>query len=348
MSITNDMFTVFISHKHEDHALAVEVKKAMEGLSPLIDCFVSGVDIPAGMDWRREIRSVLAKSHLLVLLFTAPSKNWDWCLYETGLYTRFDRSEARSVVCLFSPGEASPSPLADLQGVPANADKVRAFLDPLCRRTWEISDDWRRGALAPQIADDQVEAAARAIAEAFRRSGSGSTYHPCHRLVLSLSESDDIASGIPESARVMVGPNDTSGYTMSLFDLAGGTGKRTWGDLLRAVDGTEAAWRCELDSHFLQALDEQLFPPMEGRMRAGGKSRGQERVYRPILYSIVRGPTVGPVSDDATKTDRRPRSVTIVFEPEALAAHGTGNGWSLDAASGRSRRCARRSLSVPG
>jgi hypothetical protein len=322
MRIADDRFRVFISHKHEDHALAAEVKNAMESLNPeLIECFVSGVDIPAGVDWRREIRSVLAKSHALVLLFTAPSKNWDWCLYETGLYTRFDRSEARAVVCLFSAGGASPSPLADLQGVPADAGKVRAFLDALCRRTWEVSDDWRRGALAPEIEDHQVEEAARAIVEAFRRSGSSSTYYPCHRLVLSLSESDDFTKGIPESARVMVGPNDTSGYTMSLFDLAGGEpAKRTWGDLLRAVDGTEAAWRRELDARFLQALDEQLFPPIEARMRAGGTSRGQMRVYRPILYSIVRGPNVGPVSGDAAETDRRPRSVTIVLDPEPLTA----------------------------
>jgi len=142
---------------------------------------------------------------------------------------------------------------------------------------------------------------------------------PCHRLVLSLSETDDITRGIPESAQVALGPNGTSGYTMSLFDLAGGTGTRTWGDLLRAVHGTEAAWRRELDSRFLLALDEQLFPPIEGRMRAGATSRGQERVYRPILYSIVRGPTVGPGSDDATNTDRQPRSVTVVLDPNPLA-----------------------------
>jgi hypothetical protein len=155
--IPDDKFTVFISHKHDDHALAVEVKKAMEGLSPgLIECFVSGIDITAGMDWRREIRSVLARSHLLVLLFTAPSNNWDWCLYETGLYTRFDRTEVVSVVCMFNPGQVSPGPLADLQGVPADTDRVRAFLDLFCRETWKMSDDWRRGPLAPEIAADQV------------------------------------------------------------------------------------------------------------------------------------------------------------------------------------------------
>jgi hypothetical protein len=320
MRIDDDKFRVFISHKHEDHALAVEVKTAMESLNQeFIDCFVSGIDIPAGVDWRREIRTVLAKSHVLVLLFTAPSKNWDWCLYETGLYTRFDRSEARAVVCLFSPGGIVPSPLADLQGVPAEAGKVRALLDALCRRTWEVSDDWRRGALAPEIADEQVDEATQAIVEAFRRSGSSSKYYPCHRLVLSLSESDDCTRGIPETARVVEGPHDTTGYTMSLFDLAGGEpAKRTWGEVLRAVDGTEAAWRRELDSHFLQALDEQLFPPIEARMRAGATSRDQARVYRPILYSIVRGPLVGPGPGDDSETHRRPRSVTIVFDPEPL------------------------------
>ena len=73
----DDVFMVFISHKQDDHALAVEVKKALEDLAPCpkqIDCFVSGVDITAGMDWRRAIRSRLAKSHLLMLLFTAPDR----------------------------------------------------------------------------------------------------------------------------------------------------------------------------------------------------------------------------------------------------------------------------------
>jgi hypothetical protein len=257
-----------------------------------------------------------------VLLFTVPSKNWDWCLYETGLYTRFDKAEKNevsSVVCLFNPGLASPSPLADLQGVPAEVDKLRNFLNLLCKETWKISDDWRQGALAPVIDPRQVDEAARAIERAFRLSESTSTHFPCHRVVLSLSESDKIADGIPESARVMEGPNDTSDYTLSLFNLGSGTGKRTWGDLLQAVQGTNAEWRKELDRHFLLALKEELFWPIKDLMRSGGKSRVGERLYRPILYSIVRGPAVGPVSDDTAETYQRPRSVTIVLTPEPPA-----------------------------
>jgi len=322
---TDDVFTVFISHKQDDHALAVEVKKALEGLAPRpkqIDCFVSGIDITAGMDWRRAIRSRLAKSHLLMLLFTAPSRNWDWCLYETGLYTRFDKfekNEVSAVVCLFDPSQASPSPLADLQGVPADIDKLRAFLDLLCRQTWKISDDWRLGALAPDIHRKKVDEAARAIEKAFRLSGSTSTHFPCHRVVLSLSESDKIKNGIPESARVLEGPNDTSDYTLSLFNLGSGTGRRKWGDLLQAVEGTNAEWRKELDNHFLLALKEELFWPIKSLMRSGGKSRVGERLYRPILYSIVRGPALGPVPDVPAETYQRPRSVTIVLSPEPLA-----------------------------
>jgi TIR domain len=320
----DDVFTVFISHKHDDRALALEVKRALQGLAGAkpIDCFVSGIDITAGMDWRREIRSVLARSHVLVLLFTVPSKDWDWCLYETGLYCRFEKAEKNQVsgvVCLFNPGQAAPSPLADLQGVPAEIDKVRDFLNLLCHETWKISDDWRQGALAPDIDPKQVDDAARAIERAFRLSVSTSTHFACHRVVLSLSESDKIANGIPESARVMEGPNDTSDYTLSLFNLGSGAGKRTWGDLLQAVQGTDAEWRKELDRHFLLALKEELFWPIKGRMRSGGKSRVGERLYRPILYSIVRGPAVGPVSDDAAETYQRPRSVTIVLTPEPLA-----------------------------
>ena len=327
MAKSDDVFTVFISHKHDDHELAVEVKKALEGLAPpkLVDCFVSGIDITAGMDWRRKIRSVLARSHLLLLLFTTPSKNWDWCLYETGLYTRFDKAEKNevgSVVCLFNPGQASPSPIADLQGVPAETEKVRDFLTLLCHQTWKISDDWRQGALAPKINSKQLNDAACAIERAFRRSGSNSTYYPCHRVVLSLSESDNIGSGIPESASVMDGPNDTSSYTLSLFDLASGIGKRTWGDLLHAVQGADSEWRRELDEHFLLALKEELFWPTKSLMRSAGKSRVGTRFYRPILYSIVRGPAVGS-SGATAETYQRPRSVIIIFIPELIAQSDT-------------------------
>ena len=195
-----------------------------------------------------------------------------------GLYTSFDKAskdEVSAVVCLFNPGEASPSAIADLQGVPAQA-ATSACSSKALPRDVEDLNDWRQGGLAPDVKHKQLDDAARAIERAFRRSGSTSTYFPCHRVVLSLSESDKIASGIPESALVMEGPYDTSSYTLSLFDLASGTGKRTWGDLLQAVRATNAEWRKELDEHFLLALKEELFWPIRAacaRRQEPGRGR---------------------------------------------------------------------------
>jgi hypothetical protein len=321
MDVSDDKFMVFISHKHEDHVLAERVKHLIESLNKrVITCFVSGHDITAGADWRREVRGALAQSHLLLLLFTVPSKSWDWCLFETGLFTRFDKTDIRAVVCLFNPGQASPSPLADLQGVPAKADKIRAFLDALCRKTWTVSDDWRRGALVPDIKVEKLNEVAEAIEEEFCRSGSTSAHYPCHRVVLSLSDGDPIAKGIPDSARVVEGPNATSAYTMALFDLAGGSGRRTWGDLLKAVRGTDAPWRHELDAQFRQALDETLFGPSLGRMNPGRMNSVHNRLYHPIIYSIERGPAVELSGGARRRSDRHPRSVTIVLAPEFEAA----------------------------
>jgi hypothetical protein len=336
MDVSGDKFRVFISHKHDDHVLAERVKCLIESLNKkTITCFVSGVDITAGSDWRRVVRDALAQSHMLLLLFTVPSKNWDWCLFETGLYTRFDKTDIRAVVCLYNPGQAAPSPLTDLQGVPAKADKIGPFLETLCRKTWTVSDDWRRGALVPDIKAEKVSEVAEAIEKEFCRSGSIAAYYPCHRVVLSLSDGDAIAKGIPESARVLEGPNDTSAYTMALFDLAGGSGRRTWGDLLKAVRGTDGPWRHELDEHFRQALDETLFAPSPGRMNPGRMNSVHNRLYHPIIYSIERDPAVDRSGGARQGSARRPRSVTIVLAPESQAARPAAS--SLNVAPLRAR-----------
>ena len=296
MSITDDKFTVFISHKHEDHALAVEVKNAMEGLSPeLIDCFVSGVDITGGHGLaardperpRQEPRSSCCCSPRRRRTGTGASTRPACTPASTGPRSVLGRLPVQ-------PRGASPSPLADLQGVPADADKVRDF----------------PGHVVPADVEDVRRLAPRAAGARDRGRPGGGRGARHRRGVPPFGVGLDVLP-LPSRGTVVVrvrryrerdpreragdgGPNDTSGYTMSLFDLAGGTGKADVGRSVASRRRDRGAWRRELDSHFLQALDEQLFPPIEGRMRAGGTSRGEKRLYRPILYSIVRGPAVGP------------------------------------------------------
>jgi hypothetical protein len=317
----DEKFCIFVSHKHEDHALAVAVRDALHRLDDgRIECFVSGVDIAAGADWNRKIKSKLARSHLLLLLFTSPSQNWDWCLYEAGLFTRFDVEDVSAIVCLFNPETGSPRPLANLQGVAAEVASVERFLAELCRETWCISDDWRRGALAAEISDDQIATAAAAIVAAFpKQTFAQRSHYACHRVVLDLRGCAPIGSIIPESAKVVEGDGATSGFTLSLFNRADGRKTLTWRDLLDAVDGTDAAWRHQLDRRFLAALDEELFTPISATLRAWNQGRRHERIFKPVLYRIVRAP-----AHEGEDPHGEPIEVTIVFDP-LLEATAMGN-----------------------
>jgi hypothetical protein len=315
--IPDDRFRVFVSHKHEDHELAIRVKQALEELCGTIECFVSGSSIGAGTDWNREIRQALARSHLLILLFTNPTRNWDWCLYEAGLYTRFGEDHVRSVVSIFHPKGEAPRPLSNLQGLPAAPEMVADFLSRLCRETWHVSDDWLRGPLKRVVRDDQIRAAATTIAAAFPApSTAGAVHHPCHRVVLDLSQASPPANGIPEDATVIEGAGATETYTLSLFRAASAGRTRTWRDLVAAVGGEQAAWRHQLDRRFMAALREELFRPGTATLRAFDPEQRQRRYYRPVLYKIVRSPPAAGLDVPTATRSQRPLSLTIVFDPQ--------------------------------
>ena len=191
-----------VSHSSHDNAFAVSVADALGSLSSDVECFVSGVSIQAGADWNREIREAPGRSHLLLLLFTSPSQDWDWCLYEAGLYTRFHEEQVSSVVSLFRPTGSGPRPRSNLQCVPSSAERVERWLNALCHEEWKTSDEWLKGPLAPDATPDLISAAAHRIVTAFPGMTSGDEiYHPCQRVVLDLTHASNDGLGIPLDAR---------------------------------------------------------------------------------------------------------------------------------------------------
>jgi hypothetical protein len=293
--IPDDRFRVFISHKHGDAALADVVGKQIERLSPVFDCWVSGADISSGTDWSRAIVTALARSHLLVLIFTVPERNWDWCLYEAGLFTRFGDAaddEVRSVVPIFDPEAGPPRPLASIQGAAGEPEALARFLTTLCFEPWEISDDWRRGPVDTTVDAAAIEQAATTIAAAFRASidsgGTGDIRYPCHRIVLEADVAPDGEAGIPDEARLVAGAGATSAYTLSLFGLSMDDRPRSWGGLLDRLGARSKRWRKDLDEAYRAAARGELFTPGTGAIRAWTRPSEPERSYRPVLYSTAR------------------------------------------------------------
>ena len=317
---SGEKFRVFVSHKHDDHAFAVQVKHVLERVSGRIECFVSGSDLSAGTDWNIEIRAHLQKSHLLILLFTEPSRNWDWCLFEAGLFTSLGLAEDHAVVCLYRAQGTSPRPLSNLQGVPVEAEALQRFFNTLCKETWRLAKEWRLGALFPRVSQSIVAQASAEIIAAFPSDGvSDLIYYPCHRLVLDLSASEEIGTTIPFDAVVVEGEGATSPFTMTLFNLAHGRRARVWGELVAAAGGQDAPWLVDLDRRFAAALNEQLFSPSSTIMQLWDPWRRHRRGYRSTLYRIMREGKPRVSSGTAAITAGRPLQITLVLEPVAEA-----------------------------
>jgi TIR domain len=320
-SRSDDRFRVFISHKQDDHALAMVMHRALGSLSPRIECFVSGIDIASGAEWSSGIRAQLRGSHLLVLLFTEPSQGWDWCLFEAGVFSSRSADGVSSIICLHHPDGQTARPLTEFQGVPVEPGRIARFLAELCKETWRISAEWRQGAVAPRVRQAVLDQAVADIVDAFPPPPSAAhRYHPCHRVVLDLRDIDLAAEGIPDDARIMLGEDDTSSFTMSLFNVATSARVRTWRDLLEAADALDSPWRHQLDRRFVAALGQQLFAPMTATFRAWDDGRGRQRIYRPMLYDVVHGGHQG---------DERPVEVTIVFDPQLAPSRVGGAVFNL-------------------
>ncbi|MEY2443794.1 MAG: hypothetical protein QOE00_374 [Ilumatobacteraceae bacterium] len=325
--IPDDKFRLFISHKHEDHELATIVAKSLRSVSSSIECFVSGANIGAGTDWNQEIRGALKRSHVLILLFTNPSQNWDWCLYEAGLFTRLDEEDVHAVVSFFHPDGSAPRVLQNIQGVPASQSEVREFLESLCKSTWSVSDDWRKGPLNSRVRPEVLDDAAAQIEIAFPAARSEAAHHhPCHRLVLDLSGTSESKDGIPDDARVVEGPGATETYTLSLFQVASGARARTWGELVAALGGDDAPWRRQLDRRFMAALRGELFAPTTATLRAFALEPRHRRHYRPIIYEIVRAPSS---TTAGAPSERPPLAVTIILDPQVAPAQMAGSALNL-------------------
>jgi hypothetical protein len=122
----------FLSHKSMDARAADGVAKALSVIMPTDQIFLSE-DIRKGEDYRQAITQALADSEFFILLYSDPVKDWSWCFYEAGAYVSAGPGPRRPVFCLLPAGVEPPSPLANLQCIPANPEDIEQWIrNDLC------------------------------------------------------------------------------------------------------------------------------------------------------------------------------------------------------------------------
>jgi hypothetical protein len=110
--------TIFVSHKRKDRVAAEKIRSALSLYGGTnLEVFVSE-RIEAGVDWNKQILGNLQKADWLLLLYTDPSEEWDWCLFEAGFFAGCAKNGQCRLTCLHTVEVPPPMPLQRWQSVP--------------------------------------------------------------------------------------------------------------------------------------------------------------------------------------------------------------------------------------
>src|SRR5687768_5259046 len=164
---------IFLSHKVRDGAAAAEIKKFILAAFPSLrneqnqtdNIFLSsdGESIPKGTVWQVQIEKQLREADALLMLYTDPHQNWDWCLYEGGYFGGNHFSDPAKLLYVLHPQTAPvPAPLKHRQTVPATRADVLSCLRSMLGTTPE----------ARLLRESRWSELADTIASTVRRLGS--------------------------------------------------------------------------------------------------------------------------------------------------------------------------------
>jgi hypothetical protein len=250
----NEVLNIFLSHKlgqhFEQNARRVAGALALFGGQNVRVTYSANFE--RGEEWEPKIREGLAKANWLILLYTGPNVEWDWCLYETGFFralmedAKSGRSERR-LICLHDPRHPVPAPLRGLVSVPATEDKVLGLFEDIY-----LNEPWR---LSPTIFKDNDQAVADAVRRVCEASSVGGgpksnlQIAPLINIRVKRSELAKLAEGtIPSSS-----PVTGDGIWEAVFGKPEGTAGWIWSELTEGVKHI-AAWEFQLATMMAEAV----------------------------------------------------------------------------------------------
>ena len=289
---------IFISHKHEDRELAEFLDERMRILSAdRIKCFISE-QIPTGTDWLDWIKESLLETQVLIMLFTDPSADWDWLLYEAGLYTRLDQVKQGLVICIHNPNIEPPEPIKNLQAVKANQEDMEQFLKKFFGTTEILDIESPINETFARSEEDLPRLAEEICNKFSQRPETDPPVYFTRQIVLEVDPTRIEDGGIPGDSIVK-----SDRESLALFNLEGSppvSENWIWQDLLDQSE--DKAWAGELEQAIAAATKGQLGVPMT---MAFVSARTQQS-FRPVLHKREAG---GETAMTYT--------VLLVLQPEA-------------------------------
>ncbi|MBT8061067.1 MAG: toll/interleukin-1 receptor domain-containing protein [Gammaproteobacteria bacterium] len=155
--------SVFISHRHIDHAVADVFRETIETWSDgAINVYQSShaenaSRISADLD--EAIADAIADCSIVLLIYTEAPGDLDWCMFECGLAQ--DPRSRDTRVAVFHTTSAPPSPLDGLISMRLEQESVLQFANGFHRDPQFMPD--LAGALVPDISDEDLEERAKGL-----------------------------------------------------------------------------------------------------------------------------------------------------------------------------------------
>ena len=278
--IINNKIDVFFSYKSKDEKTARKVVEQLRVFAGDKLRITYAADFPrdAGTNWSKKIRESIKKAQWFILLLPDPSADWDWCLFETGMFRgKMVSDKVNRLFCLHHPDVQPPPQIKEFQAIKAEVDNVQSFLKMVYLDKDPIPG---MDPINPHITTDLLEGIAETIANAIsppmpllKRS------HFERYVMLKIENPDQLqCPDALNSATIL----ETDDLTLNLF------GKRrvpeTWGKLVENVVDSECEnrWLIELCESIKKAASNTLFKPIQATFENYGRGKN----YLPMLYAM--------------------------------------------------------------
>jgi hypothetical protein len=129
-ALTEKAINVFFSYKTKDEKTAkavVDILRKNSAGKLSITYQADFTENISGKLWRDKITTEICKANWFILLLPDPGDDWDWCLFETGIFEG-QQTTADRLICLHHPDISVPDPIEGYHAVAAIPSEVEKFL----------------------------------------------------------------------------------------------------------------------------------------------------------------------------------------------------------------------------
>ena len=312
-ALTKKEIPVFFSYKKKDEDTAKAIVKRLRKWSAnklrITYQYEFGDEI-VGKKWRDKIHQEISLANWFILLLPDPKDDWDWCLYETGLFEAHATSADR-LICIHHPSTEIPSPIEGYHSVMADNVEVEKFL-----RMVFLSDNpvYGLGPLNSTIEDEEIPEMAEEIVNAIRTPIElvREIYEPW--IELHIDNPGELKNKGQLDQAVVQKANQKA---LNLFRLL--KKKHTWGEFrshLPEAQANDQRWREDLFRVIKKIGNDHLFYPIQSIFQSH-----DGKIHRPVVCAVDRVGEESPIdtfhitfTEDVATVDRSamPQNLSVL------------------------------------